>query len=247
MRWCCRMLMLTKYQLRVVLLVTRVKPSSVELLRGEAIVVGWWTINWDCFSSDYVCKCVRVWAMETIRNPSNNRTSTSINLTNKSLFIGWPDENEPFPTPFVKLLLNCDEYVVDVIARLDDDFWTVCAWITWRAPPFDVIVCKMFICLCCEWIPSDVWIFCETLYDGERRKWKTLKRDHAVRETCKTRTRWRLDFQKRRFREEFQVVLDGWEEERGETWIHFGLLLQSSFWMKLILVSSTLFSAIRLS
>lgn len=34
------MLMLTKYQLRVVLLVTRVKPSSVELLRGEAIVVG---------------------------------------------------------------------------------------------------------------------------------------------------------------------------------------------------------------
>ena len=40
-----------------------------------------------------------------------------------------------------------------------------------------------------------------------------LKRDHAVRETCKTRTCWRLDFQKRRFREEFRVVLDGGERE----------------------------------
>lgn len=46
---CCR-LMLTKYQPRDVM-VTRVRPSSEALFHGDAMNVGWWTINWDCFLS----------------------------------------------------------------------------------------------------------------------------------------------------------------------------------------------------
>lgn len=171
---CCRWWMLMKYQPWDVMLVTRVRPSNVVLLRGDAMDVGWWTINWDCFSATMNVRHVCLYVNDGNRWRSIKRSQNLlINLTNKSLFIGWPDKNEPCPTPFVKLLLNCDEYVVDVIARLDDDFWTVFAWMTWRAPPFDVIVCVMFICLCCEWIPSDVWMFCDTLCTP---KWGRTKR-----------------------------------------------------------------------
>lgn len=150
----------------------------------------------------FVVSCVCVW--NKWRSIKAIAKAMLINLTNKSLFIGWPEENEPCPPPFVdvKLLLNCDEYddVVDVIARLDEDFCTVWAWMTWRAPPFGVIVWRMFICLCCEWTPFDVWMFCDKLCGEENVKrmedgWE--KRDHAVRKnknkkTCKTRTCWWL-------------------------------------------------------
>lgn len=164
---CCR-LMLTKYQPWDAMVVTRVKPSNVALFHGDAMDVGWWTINWDCFPVS--CEC----AVEINGDQSSKiHEANLINLTNKSLVIGWPEEYEPCPTPFVKLLLNCEEYDVDVIARLDDDFCTDWAWMTWRAPPFDVIVWRMFICLCCEWIPSDVCMFCDKLCgeggENERR------------------------------------------------------------------------------
>lgn len=139
--------------------------------------------------------CVCVWWKQMEINHKN----TLINLTNKSLLIGWPDENEP--CPFVKLLLKCDEYVVDVIARLDDDFWTVCAWMTWRAPPFDVIVCRMFICLCCECMPSDVWMFCDKLCERVKKNGGRMRDDatakKGIMQFAKTRTCWR--FQKRQF------------------------------------------------
>lgn len=150
-----------------------------------------------------------VWAKETNGDQSNDHKNTLINLTNKSLLIGWPDENEPCPTPFVKLLLKCDEYVVDVIARLDDDFWTVCAWMTWRAPPFDVIVCRMFICLCCEWIPSDVWMFCDKLCKKKQKKGENerrcKKKEKGIMQFAKhVKQELVGDFQKRQFWEEFR-------------------------------------------
>lgn len=54
---CCR-LMLMKYQPRDVMVVTRVRPSSEVLFHGDAMDVGWWTINWDWILRASVCVCV---------------------------------------------------------------------------------------------------------------------------------------------------------------------------------------------
>lgn len=63
---CCR-LMLMKYQPWDAMVVTRVRPSNVVLFHGDAMDVGWWTINWDrCWFvlSNRAHECMR-WAMET--------------------------------------------------------------------------------------------------------------------------------------------------------------------------------------
>lgn len=184
----------------------------------------------EIFVGSCVCVCVR----NKWRSIKAIAKAMLINLTNKSLFIGWPEENEPCPPPFVdvKLLLNCDENdVVDVIARLDEDFCTVWAWMTWRAPPFGVIVWRMFICLCWEWTPFDVWMFCDKLC-GENVKrmedgWE--KRDHAVRKMKKhVKQELAGDFQKRQFRWRIQRHE---RARRGQTWIAFFSCWASTFRM----------------
>lgn len=93
----------------------RVRPSSAELLRGDAMDVGGWTIK----KENWQKTCV---SDETNGDQSTNHSNALIILTNKSPLILWSGENELFP-----VVQNWEEYVDDVIARLEDDFWTVCA------------------------------------------------------------------------------------------------------------------------